>query len=56
MKLAGEGKLKSWERGGPESYKSAGLEATSLESCLRCHDDYNSPDFDGPGYWEKVKH
>lgn len=56
VKLAGEGKLGSWKRGDAESYKAAGLRATSLADCIRCHDDYNSPEFEAQKYWEQVKH
>jgi hypothetical protein len=56
VKLAGEGKLKGWQRGDAQSYRAAGLQATALTDCLRCHDDYNSPEFEAQSYWEKVKH
>ena len=26
------------------------------DSCVMCHDEKNSPDFDYATYWEKIKH
>ncbi|MBN2082588.1 hypothetical protein JW859_10345 [bacterium] len=28
----------------------------TLEGCLDCHDEYNSPAFEATSYWQKIKH
>jgi hypothetical protein len=33
-----------------------GVERSSIVSCLQCHDEYNSPQFDADEYWDQIRH
>ena len=33
-----------------------GIARGSTDTCLTCHDSYNSPQFEARAYWDKIKH
>jgi hypothetical protein len=36
--------------------EAPGIARGSITSCLECHDEFNSPEFDAPEYWEEIAH
>jgi hypothetical protein len=41
---------------GTQHDRQGGWAAQAKDSCLTCHDQENSPEFDYATYWEKIKH
>lgn len=41
---------------GTEHERNGSWGVQAKDSCVRCHDEKNSPDFDYATYWEKIKH
>jgi len=41
---------------GSEHDREGGWAAQAKDSCVKCHDAENSPNFDYATYWEKIKH
>jgi Cytochrome c554 and c-prime len=50
--LAGKGKWQAEDV--PRGH--LGIARGELNACTRCHDSYNSPSFDAPSFWERIRH
>ena len=52
----GPGSIHMLNMQGKGPFEGPGIEPGSVDTCMTCHDDFNSPEFEVVEYWERIAH